>query len=195
MAPMLTTRHTLAPVAAMAMAVAVLVAPLDAQATMMHYADVDRLVEISDVIVHATVSERQTVVDDEQRPWTETTVEVHHSFRGPEVDELVFHQWGADEGPRTGRIAGDPRLDAEDEVVLFLRRDTARDGLSLSALAQAVFYVDEGDERRVVRRDLSELALVVPGDEHSGTVRHREPPHEWSIFVAVLESLTAQREE
>lgn len=200
MAPMSTTRPNpttrfLTVAAAVATIVATLTIPTDATATMMRYADVDRLVDISDVIVHATVTDRQTVIDDERRPWTETTVDVHHSFRGPETDELVFHQWGADDGPRTGRIAGDPRLDVGQKAVLFLRRDTARDGLSLAALAQSVFYVERQDERRLVRRDLSDLALVAPGDEDTAVVRYDEPPHEWSIFVAVLESLIAQREE
>ncbi len=155
---------------------------------MMRYADVDRLVEISDVIVHATVMERRVVIDEQRRPWTETTVEVHHSFLGDEVTELTFHQWGADKGPRRGRIAGDPRLEPDQEVLLFLRRDTERDGLSLAALAQAVYYVDEREGRQVLYRDLSDLSLLAPGDDKSQVIRHDEPPHDWSIFVSILKS-------
>ncbi len=162
---------------------------------MMRYADIDRLVEISDVIVHATVTDRHSVLDDERRPWTQTTLEVHRTFYGPTKEELVFHQWGADEGPRRGRIAGDPRLDPDQEVILFLRRDTARDGLSLAALSQSVFYVHKRDEGRLVRRDLSDLRLVVPGKRGSASVHHDEPAHEWSIFTSVLISLVEEREE
>lgn len=180
--------------------VATCLAAGNANATVMRYADLERLVEISDVIVHATVEDRRTHIDDDHGLWTETTVTVHHTYWGESTQMLVFHQWGGRRGARIDTIAGDPQLEVDQEVVLFLRRDDGRNAahsdLALAALSQAVFTVEEIDGHRMVRRKLADLSFLVAGSEGSGITEHSDPAHDWAAFKEILEGyINAAREE
>ena len=162
--------------------------PAPAGATVMHYADVARLVETSDKIVHAVIGEQEVRLKD-GKPWTYTTVEVRRTFQGESKEALTIHQWGGSSGELTGSIPGDARLEEGREVVLFLRRNPEHSGYALTALSQAVFEVYDEGSLRLVRRDLQDLAFVVRQDDGVHLADHREPAHEWSAFVDVLEAL------
>ena len=178
-------------VALVAMAVfSVALAPTSAQATVVRHADIDRLVEISHLIVHGVIQDSSVEVDREAR-WLLTSVEVQEVFAGERsatnLDELRIRQWAGQNGSSRGRIAGDPKLVAGDEVVLFLRRDPDRQGWALAALSQAVFYIDGQGPRRRVRRHLEGLHLLQGDGAAPSATSHEEPDHHWSVFLGVLE--------
>lgn len=172
--------------------------PLSAHATVMRYADVERLVEISDLIVHATVLDSQFTLDEAGQPWTYTTIGVHQTFMGEHQSELIIRQWGAHEGKRQGRITGDPDLVKDREIVVFLRRDEQiKDGpietFALTALSQALFEIHYESGRRIIQRDLKGLAFVVTDNKGTRTVHHSEPPHMWETFLDILGPLVEAR--
>lgn len=159
-----------------------------ASATVMTYADLDRLVEISDVIVHGTVTEQHSYLDDEQeRVVTDTTLEVERNFYGASSEEVTFQQWGGEYDGEIHRIPGDAQFQEGEEVVLFLHEG---DGvLAPAALGQSKFQVREfGDEGKVASRDFSDIELLI--ERPDGSQRMAELPDETRLF----ESLTAELE-
>ena len=182
------------PPIALAIVVCMSTLAADAEATVMRYADVDRLVEISDLVVYGVVTDRR-IVDDGDVPWTDTDIAVGHVFLGDRRTRITFHQWGADDGKKRGRIAGDPRLEPGQEVVLFLRIDEQRGGYALAALGQAVFEVRDNGDQRLVHRDLEDLSFLLTADDKTRIIHHRDVAHEWSIFVATIEELISGRED
>ncbi len=170
-----------------------LLIPMDAEATVMRYADLERLVEISDVIVHGTVADTDTYLDD-GAPWTATTVDITHAFVGDVGEQITFEQWGGEADGKRGRIPGDPRLKPDQEVVVFLRHDHQRQSFALSGFGQAVYFIRQEGELRFAQRDLSELSFVVRDETGSRVIHHGDPPRQWSVFVDILEGLLGSEE-
>lgn len=170
-----------------------------AGATVMRYADIERLVELSDAVVHATVEARRTHIGDDRSLWTETTVIVHHTFMGAPQQTLVFYQWGGRRANRTDTIPGDPELEVGQELILFLRRDDQRRSapgeLTLAALAQSVFTVEVVAGDRLIRRNLSELSFLVTEAKGTQITKHSDPAHHWTAFIEILEGHIEARQE
>ncbi|MFW5967217.1 MAG: hypothetical protein ACOCV2_06845 [Persicimonas sp.] len=159
-----------------------------ASATVMTYNDLDRMVEISDVIVHGTVVEQHTYMDKEQeRVVTDTTLEVERNFYGASSQEITFQQWGGEYEGEIHRIPGDAQFQEGEEVILFLHEG---DGvLAPSALGQSKYQVRElGDDGKIASRDFSDIELLI--EQPDGSKRMFEMPEETRSF----ESLTAELE-
>ncbi len=165
----------------------------NAAATVMRYADMARLIEISDVIVHGTITEQKTIFDkDRGHIVTNTTLKVKHAFLGDVTQSVRFQQWGGTFEDTTSYIPGDAHFEKNEEVVLFLRRGYDGDNkLYLSALSQAKYKVHRTNSgEAVISRDLSELSFVLPEDVKPVGGIDEAASGELS-FYATLESLIA----
>ena len=162
-----------------------------ASATVMKYAGVDRLIEISDMIVHAEVIDQTTYFDNAQkRVVTDTTLGVRRSFYGKVGEKVTIQQWGGTYGGKTHRIPGDARFEPGEEVIVFLHRG---DGvIALSALGQAKYSVEKTDDGKLVSRDLSDIAFLI--EQSGGAKKIGHLPGEtrsFDSFVAELQALVA----
>ncbi len=115
-------------------------AAASASATTMVYADVDRLTEISSLIVRGMVVDAETVVENDVI-MTEWTLLVSETWKGAERTSVTFRQAGGHyEGSLTW-IPGDAHFELGEECVLFLHDDGTH--YYLSALGQSKFSVDD----------------------------------------------------
>jgi hypothetical protein len=107
-------------------------------------------------IVHAYVVDVRSGRDESGAPATWVTLEVARAVKGSAGPSLTFKQFGADRLPdgALGVVAGVPRYRAGEEIVLFLRGDSARGFTSPVGLGQGVYRVSADGGQRVVRRDL-----------------------------------------
>jgi hypothetical protein len=158
-----------------------------ASATVMKYADVDRLIEISDIIIHAEVVEQKTYFDTEQdRVVTDTTFGVNRAFWGKVGEKVTIQQWGGTYQGTTHYIPGDARFEVGEEVVVFLHK--GKDVVALSALGQAKFSVEKTNEGKLVSRDLSDITFML---EQNGQQKLGHLPGETRSFVSFVAELEA----
>jgi hypothetical protein len=162
-----------------------------ASATVMKYAGLDQLVEMSDVIIHGEVIDQKTYFDKEQqRVVTDTTFEVAHTFYGSVDQTVTIQQWGGTLDDKTHSVPGDAHFEPGEEVIVFLHRGD--DVLALSALGQAKFSVQEVDQKRLVYRKLSDIAFLLDSDDQQARIEHLpDESRSYESFVAEVEALTA----
>lgn len=190
-----------APLPALTALIALLILPLSADATVMRYADLDRLVETSDIVVHATIVETTTRPDEDDVLWTHITAEVHENFMGlvaqnKDTKTVLFEQWGGEFEDRRALIPGDARLSAGQEVILFLSLHEESQKLTLTALSQAVFEIHEdANGTRRAQRDVDELSFFIPGKTDRPIAHHHEPPHDLAQFKDILRAIIASHED
>lgn len=160
-----------------------------ASATVMKYTDVERLIEISDVIVHAEVVDQTTYYDKTQkRVVTDTTLGVKRAFYGKVGEKVTIQQWGGTYKGQTHTIPGDARFEPGEEVIVFLHRGEGV--IALSALGQAKFSVEKTDDGKLVSRDLSDIAFMI--EDPSGTKKIAHLPGETRSFASFVAELEAQ---
>lgn len=163
-----------------------------ASATVMKYADLEKLVEISDIIVYAKVTDQKTYFDKQQnRIVTDTTFTVEQNFLGKVGDKVTIQQWGGTYKGKTLIIPGDAHFDQGEETIVFLHKGP--DGVvALSALGQSKYSVVPTKEGKLVSRDLSDIGFLIGGPDSQQTIKHL--PNEtrsFASFVAELQSLVA----
>jgi hypothetical protein len=101
-------------------------------------------------IVHGTVTDVQSGRDTAGKPATWVTIAVTRTVKGDVGKTLTIKQWGVTEPLADGgirRIAGMPRYTVGEEVVLFLRADSASGFTSPVGLDQGVYRVKDGVTR------------------------------------------------
>lgn len=163
-----------------------------ASATIMKHADLPRLVESSDVIVHGNVVEKDTYFDEKQRRVvTDVTVEVERNFYGAEADTVQFQQWRGEHDGQFHAIPGDASFEKGEEVVVFLHEGD--DGVvALSALGQSKYEVVRNGSNTLVTRDLQDIAFVVERADGNSEIKHKpNETHGLESFTAELEALVA----
>ena len=128
-------------------------------------------------IVHATVVDVHSDRDEWGAPATWITLDVARTLKGAVPRHLTIKQFGTaaplGDGVLT-RIPGLPRYAVGEELVLFLRGDSARGFTSPVGFGQGVFRVVRRGGRRTVQGDLS---------------RKEE---DLTVFLARVERLTGQ---
>jgi hypothetical protein len=156
----------------------------------MKYAGMERLIEISDTIVHADVIEQKTYFDNtQQRVVTDTTFGIKRTFWGEVKKTITIQQWGGTHKGKTHFIPGDARFEDGEEVIVFLHKGD--NVVALSALGQAKFSVETIDGKKLVTRDLSDIAFLME-EAGNNQIEHRpEETQSLDSFVAELEALTA----
>jgi len=109
-------------------------------------------------IVHATVVDVHSGRDEWGAPATWITLDVARTLKGAVPRHLTIKQFGTaaplSDGTLT-RIPGLPRYAVGDELVLFLRGDSARGFTSPVGLGQGVYRVVHRGGRGTVQGDLS----------------------------------------
>lgn len=131
-----------------------------AEATVAVELDRTQLVEMSDLVVRATVSNATyRWNEDHSQILTLTRLSVTQYLKGTGPNELVLRQFGGQLDGLVSHIAGDARLEPGQDVVLCLRRGAGV--VYLTAMAQSAWFVTpvQGAEP-VATRDLTGLTLT-----------------------------------
>ncbi|AWV90485.1 hypothetical protein [Bradymonas sediminis] len=175
-----------------------------ASATVMKYADLEGLIEISDIIVEGSVAEQKVYFDEAQgRVVTDTTFKIERKFLGEVDSKVTIQQWQGTHKGITTQIPGDPNFDKGESVIVFLHRGP--DGVvALSAMAQSKFSIFPTAQGKLVSRNFSDLSillddaalkkLVAPAKNEPSAGQIVKLPKEtrsYESFVAELESLIA----
>lgn len=136
-----------------------------ANAAVVRQAQLSELVSISDIVVHAIVS--QTYSGEQKGFFTGIEIEILSLLKGStnDVDAMSIRLPGGDNGRLRQLISGMPTLVPGDEVVLLLER-TPQGRHIFTGLSQGVFFVLRGENRTLAVRDLGPLLLVSPNGEH-----------------------------
>jgi|SRR5690554_368845 len=136
-----------------------------ASATVMKYADVEQLIEISDIIVQGTVAEQKVYFDQAQgRVVTDTTFKIERKFLGKVEQTVTIQQWRGTHKGITSEIPGDPNFEKGEEVIIFLHRGA--DGVvALSAMGQSKFSIFPTAQGKLVSRDFSDLAIMLQASD------------------------------
>lgn len=138
-----------------------LFAATPAEATVAVQVDRPQLVEMSDLVVRATVLDATSRWnEDRTQIITLTRVAVTQHLKGAGPTELVVRQFGGEVDGLVSRVSGDARLEAGADVVLCLRRGVGV--VYLTAMAQSVWYVgpQASGATPEVHRDLAGLTLA-----------------------------------
>ncbi len=131
-----------------------------AEATVAVELDRTQLVEMSDLVVRATVSAASyRWNEDHSQILTLTRLSVTQYIKGNGPSELVLRQFGGQIDGLVSHIAGDARLEPGQDVVLCLRRGAGV--VYLTAMAQSAWFVTpvQGADP-VATRDLTGLTLT-----------------------------------
>ena len=161
-----------------------------ASATVMVYADLARLVEISDVVVQGQVVGQRTYhAEGDGTLVTDTTVRVERRFMGEVGQTVTFQQWGGELKEKAAWVPGDARFEPDEEVIVFLRRGPDHQpGLYLSAMGLSKYRVLGSGPDAVVVRHMDDLAVVGA----DGQITHRDDEKSgYASFTAELETLVA----
>jgi len=163
-----------------------------ASATVMRFADLIMLVEISDTIVQGKVVKETFLKEkDSGDVVTRTEIEVSRTFLGKTQKTIVFQQWGGIMDGRTSGVPGDARFEIGEEVVLFLHTAKKEPGLFLSALGQSKYRVIRDGKNVNVWRNLDDMAFLVEGVMPTKLQAKEDERLGYDSFVAELESLIA----
>lgn len=152
-----------------------LTAASPADATVARQVSRAELVSLSDVVVRATVLEvRSAWNQDQTQILSFTRLQVTEYLKGSGSSELVLRQFGGEVDGLVSHIAGDPRFQAGQDVVLFLRQG---DGVSfLTAMAQSAYFVQAGGTQ--VLRDLHGITFLRPSPNQTALVEAPVEPAE-----------------
>lgn len=161
-----------------------------AEATIAVQLDRAQLVEMSDIVVRATVlGATSQWNEDHSQILTLTRLGVAQYLKGSGPGDLVLRQFGGQVGDLVSRVAGDAHLEPGQDVVLCLRRGAGV--VYLTAMAQSAWYVTpvQGADA-VASRDLSGLTLT---RFQNGRMQIIEPTSSAAPepLARLLESLTA----
>jgi hypothetical protein len=132
-----------------------------AEATVAVQLDRAQLVEMSDLVVRATVVGATSRWNEERTQIiTLTRLVVTQYVKGDGPTELVVRQFGGEVDGLVSTVAGDAHLEAGTDVVLCLRRGAGV--VYLTAMAQSAWYVGAPAPGVApeVHRDLSGLTLA-----------------------------------
>ena len=136
-----------------------------ANAAVVRQAELSELVSISDIVVHALVS--QTYSGEQKGFFTGIEIEILSLLKGSptDLDAMTLELPGGNRGRQRQELSGMPVLVPGDEVVLLLER-TPQGRHIFTGLGQGVFFVLRGENRILAIRDLGPLMLVSPKGEH-----------------------------
>ncbi|GEM_PF-6293515 len=164
-----------------------------ASATTMVFADLEKMIEISDLIVEGTVVSQNTYVSEELgHVVTTTKIKTTTVFYGKEEASYSFTQWGGDYDGKMAHIPGDAAFKIGEKVVLFLatpKHKNEKGFLFLSLLAQSKYTVTNSGTKKMVTRDLSDVAFVDP--DTTTFSKKGDDFYKYDVFVAELNAQIA----
>lgn len=167
-----------------------------ASATVMRYADIPSLIDISDVIVQGTVVNETFLTEpDTGHTVTRTEIKVSRTFLGPAKEKLVFQQWGGIAEGKTSGVPGDARFEKGEEVILFLHSADKAPGLFLSALGQSKYKILRDANGVHVWRTLDDMSFLAEGTAPTRLEHRPDEKLGYDSFVAELEATIAAVKE
>jgi hypothetical protein len=132
--------------------------------TVVEIPPLERMVERSDVIIHAVVTDVNVVEEADGRLFTRTSVDVIDAVKGAKPGtKLVISQLGGSNGEHNYWISGAHRFQVGEEMIFFGAR--WRDGLVVPfGIGYGIFdVVDDGSGRRVVREAVGNVVVMQRG--------------------------------
>lgn len=121
--------------------------------------DIPYLTQVSDAVVHGTVTGVRYSLDEQGRPWTHTQITVEAWWKGEGTSVVEVSQLGGPFGDgRELKIEGDLALTKGTEVVLFLTEDG--DQLLSTLLSWSAFEIVRPRGLPEVRRHGADLGLT-----------------------------------
>jgi hypothetical protein len=170
-------RRRRAALAVVTLIAVVVAATTSAYATTVERLPLERVTETAARIVHATVVDSHSGRDESGLPATWITLNVARTLKGPQADQLTIKQYGVAKPLPDGtitRVAGLPRYNVGDEVVLFLYPESRRGFTSPVGFGQGLYRVSRAAGTARVRPDL----------ERTGPDRGK--PRELSSFLSLV---------
>ena len=163
-----------------------------ATATVAKLMPLDRLVDRSDRIVHATVKSQKSQFDKKYNlVTTRTTLDVSETYWGSDKKTIVIEQFGGEANGIKTIIAGDAKFTAGEEVILFLKDAKDKSGLNyLTAMAQSKYTVQkQADGTELIWRDLEGLTFQIPNSAGKNSLQHvSEAPQPRTSFIPEMKA-------
>jgi hypothetical protein len=128
------------------------------RATMIEPMGLEQIAHDAARIVQGTVTAVRSGRDDAGLPATWVTLAVAQTLKGAGAADLTFKQYGVATPLADGtitRVAGLPRYQVGEEVVLFLRGTSRRGFTSPVGLAQGVYRVGRAGAHPLARSELA----------------------------------------
>ena len=149
---------------AITLTVAALATPSSADATIMVPLTVEDLTVRSRAVVRATVRQRQSVWDkNRKRIYTLTELAVSEVIHGEAPKTILIRTLGGEVDGVGMKVSGTPRLQDEQDVVVFLRDDPVEaTGFMVVGMSQGLYRLEKDSAGRLV---------AVPGVEGLAFVR------------------------
>jgi len=126
----------------------------------------------ADIICTGTCVRSQSFLDrslsDAQRINTNYLIQVDKTLKGDPQQFLVVTEWGGQVGEVLQWIAGTPRYETGEKVLVFLKKTSG--GIVTIGMSQGKYHVykEKGTGKEMVRRDLSGLEFVDPKHPKAG---------------------------
>ncbi len=136
-----------------------------AHATVVEEASIEELATEATLVVHARVVEQWVALERGPRGeiYTQTQLEVVSYMKGLGPSTLVVQQLGGQYGDIRLHVEGNARLEANDEVVVFLDYDTETGLTYVVGLAQGLFRINHTEQMTWLNRELDGLAFYRVG--------------------------------
>jgi len=139
---------------------ALVFAPIAAQATLLVYMTDEDLTAQADAVVHGEVLSVESYRDARlNRVFRRVTVGVHEYLKGRGPDEVLVRVAGGVLGELEYRVLGAPAFEVGEEVVLFLEARADTNGVIGMAQGKLRVSTDERGDTWV-QRDIASVALV-----------------------------------
>jgi len=137
----------------------------------------EQMAEESHRILHGTVVRVWSGWDaGRQVIWTHAAVRLHETLKGEPAEEIVVSEPGGEVGGMEMRVAGAPRFEPGEELVLFTTK-TPIGYLRTCGWGQGKFIVqEEGGAKKVAGPVLRGVSLVAPSGKGRGAERQAASP-------------------
>ncbi|RAL21676.1 hypothetical protein DL240_12535 [Lujinxingia litoralis] len=166
-----------------------------AWATTLERLDLQELVVNSDAVVIGQVTRIETELDERGRVHSIIEVRVDESLKGAPGQTVTIRQLGGVHGDIGTRVAGMPRLNVDDQAMLFLSGDVHQ-AVAVTGMAQGFFRLALGPDNRTefAIPQLHNINLVerVSPDELNASRLQQVAPAELHRQAHTLDNLRAR---
>jgi len=129
-----------------------------AQATTVGRLSTVQMTDAAEYIVHGTVSDVWTELDDGGMVWTKVQIEVQDAYKGDVGDTLVLSEAGGTYGSRNTMVEGVARFSAGEEILVFAsERGQGRIQPIAMSMGKYTVRLDPYTQQRIVQRYAPDL--------------------------------------
>ncbi len=166
-------KSTIVAVAVMVIIASLFIAQVS-DATVLRKMDVSVLSDEAGNIVMGVVEAVKTKLDEKSgRVYTYTTIRVKENLKGKAEEVIILRQMGGSYNGLEMRIAGTPYFEANQEVMLFLKKDAGN--YFLRGMGQGAFRIELVHGVKMARQLTGHAAVFEPGQNgDKGQIVHAE---------------------